>query len=102
VIDPTIRFAFVTIVAGQEVMVVLMTMSPLHMKEHGATLTLVGVSISMHVLGMYGFLAAGGRAGRPGRANPGHCGRAGPLPGRRGRWARVRVGAGPVLVMGRR
>lgn len=53
--DPPVRFAFVAIVAGHGVMVALMTMSPLHMKDHGATLTLVGISISIHVLGMYGF-----------------------------------------------
>lgn len=53
--DPQVRFAFVAIVAGHGVMVALMTMSPLHMKEHGGSLTLVGISISIHVLGMYGF-----------------------------------------------
>lgn len=53
--NPPVRFAFVAIVAGQGVMVALMTMSPIYMKQHGATLTLVGISISVHVLGMYGF-----------------------------------------------
>lgn len=53
--DPQVRFAFVALVAGHGVMVALMTMSPLHMKEHGGSLTLVGISISIHVLGMYGF-----------------------------------------------
>lgn len=58
--DPLVRFAFTAIVAGHGVMVALMTMSPLHMKEHGGSLTLVGVSISIHVLGMYGFSPAVG------------------------------------------
>jgi MFS family permease len=57
------------IVVGHLLMVGLMSMTPVHMDHGGATLTLVGLVISMHVAGMYalsplfGWLAD--RAGRP-------------------------------------
>jgi MFS family permease len=34
-------------------MVSLMSMAPVHLREHGATLTIVGLTISLHVAGMY-------------------------------------------------
>lgn len=34
-------------------MVALMSMAPIHLREHGATLTVVGLTISAHVAGMY-------------------------------------------------
>jgi MFS family permease len=34
-------------------MVALMSMAPVHLREHGATLTVVGLTISLHVAGMY-------------------------------------------------
>lgn len=57
------------IVVGHLLMVGLMSMTPVHMDHGGATLTLVGLVISLHVAGMYalsplfGWLAD--RAGRP-------------------------------------
>ena len=36
-------------------MVALMSMTAVHLEGHGASLTLIGVTISFHVLGMYGF-----------------------------------------------
>ncbi|TQM44376.1 MFS transporter [Pseudonocardia cypriaca] len=57
------------IVVGHLLMVALMSMTPVHMDHGGATLTLVGLVISLHVAGMYalsplfGWLAD--RAGRP-------------------------------------
>jgi MFS family permease len=57
------------IVVGHLLMVGLMSMTPVHMDHGGATLTVVGLVISLHVAGMYalsplfGWLAD--RAGRP-------------------------------------
>jgi MFS family permease len=42
-------------VVAQGVMVSLMTMTPLHLRDHGGSLELVGVVISLHVAGMYAF-----------------------------------------------
>lgn len=53
--SPVTRFAFVTVALGQTVMASVMTMTPVHMMRHGSTLTLVGIVISVHILGMYGF-----------------------------------------------
>jgi ABC-type polysaccharide/polyol phosphate export permease len=33
----------------------VMSMTPVHMKDHGATLVLVGFTISLHIAGMYAF-----------------------------------------------
>jgi MFS family permease len=52
--SPVTRFAFVTIVLGQTVMAAVMTMTPVHMADHGASLDVIGLTISVHVLGMYG------------------------------------------------
>jgi MFS family permease len=52
---PRARFAFVAVVLGHTVMGAVMTMTPLHMTDHGMSLTIVGITISVHVLGMYGF-----------------------------------------------
>src|SRR5699024_9526654 len=53
--SPLTRFAFVTVVLGHTVMAAVMTMTPVHMVDHGASLPLVGMTISVHVLGMYAF-----------------------------------------------
>jgi MFS family permease len=53
--SPVTRFAFVTVALGHTVMAAIMTMTPVHMMDHGSTLTLVGMAISVHVLGMYAF-----------------------------------------------
>lgn len=47
------RFAVVLIGCAHAVMVIVMVMTPLHMQHHGMTLELVGIVISLHVLGMY-------------------------------------------------
>lgn len=41
------------ILVGQAVMVAVMAMTPVHLVEHGASLRIVGFTISMHVAGMY-------------------------------------------------
>jgi MFS family permease len=42
-----------TMVVATGVMVSLMTMTPLHLRDHGGSLELVGFVISLHVAGMY-------------------------------------------------
>ena len=57
--------AIVALVAGQVVMVLVMTMTPLHMTEHGHGLDAVGLVISGHTFGMFAFSPISGRlAGR--------------------------------------
>ncbi|GIH65858.1 MFS transporter [Microbispora siamensis] len=51
--DPAARFAVVLIAVAHATMVMVMVMTPLHMQHHGMSLQLVGVVISLHVLGMY-------------------------------------------------
>jgi len=66
--NPRTRLAMSSIVLSQSVMVAVMTMAPVHLRHHGATLTIVGLTISLHIAGMFafsplfGFLAD--RAGR--------------------------------------
>jgi MFS family permease len=45
----------VAVMVSHTVMVGVMSMTPVHMGEHGATLRVVGVVISVHILGMYAF-----------------------------------------------
>lgn len=52
--DPRALVAILAIVCSQTVMVCVMVMTPVHMTEHGLSLSLVGVVISIHILGMYG------------------------------------------------
>jgi MFS family permease len=72
---PTALFAMVAIVCSQTVMVGVMVMTPVHMHEHGLSLTLIGVVLSVHILGMYG---------------------ASPVMG----WLADRIGAGRVIMVG--
>lgn len=48
------RTALVALLTSQVVMVSLMTMTPVHIAHQGGSLTIVGVTISLHVLGMFG------------------------------------------------
>ncbi|GAB3564326.1 MFS transporter [Spelaeicoccus albus] len=52
--NPDAIFAMVSIVAGQMMMTSVMVMTPIHMSHGGMSLTLIGVVISVHTLGMYG------------------------------------------------
>ncbi len=52
---PVARFAVVLIAVAHATMVMVMVMTPLHMQHHGMGLELVGIVISLHVLGMYAF-----------------------------------------------
>ncbi|HEY1104570.1 MAG TPA: MFS transporter [Agromyces sp.] len=52
--NPRALFAIFAIVCSHTVMVGVMVMTPVHMMAHGLSLSLVGVVISIHILGMYG------------------------------------------------
>ena len=58
---PTVALAVMALIAGQFVMVLIMTMTPLHMSDHGHDLTAVGVVISAHVFGMFALSPISGR-----------------------------------------
>ena len=58
---PNVPVAMVALVAGQFVMVLIMTMTPLHMAEHHHDLAAVGMVISGHTFGMYGLSPISGR-----------------------------------------
>ncbi|WP_308126139.1 MFS transporter [Nonomuraea ceibae] len=47
------RVAVVAILTAQVVMVAIMTMTPVHLTHHGGSITLVGITISLHIVGMY-------------------------------------------------
>jgi MFS family permease len=72
---PALAAGIAALALGHAVMVAVMVMTPLHMHHGGASLELIGVTISVHVLGMYFFS---------------------PLVG----WAADRFGRAPVLAAG--
>ncbi|HTZ44910.1 MAG TPA: MFS transporter [Jatrophihabitans sp.] len=51
--SPTLAVALTAIVTAQTVMVAVMTMAPVHMADEGGSLTVVGLTISLHIVGMY-------------------------------------------------
>ena len=54
-------FGLMAMLGGQVAMVLVMTMTPLHMHHHGAALPAIGLVISTHTLGMYGLAPLTGR-----------------------------------------
>jgi MFS family permease len=58
---PNVPVAMVALITGQVVMVLIMTMTPLHMTEHGHGLTAVGLVISGHTFGMFALSPLSGR-----------------------------------------
>lgn len=42
-----------TVASAHAVMVAVMAMTPVHMKDHGAALNIIGLTISLHIAGMY-------------------------------------------------
>jgi MFS family permease len=58
---PHVPVAIVALVAGQVVMVLIMTMTPLHMTDHGHSLGDVGLVISAHTFGMFALSPISGR-----------------------------------------
>lgn len=63
------RTAFIAVVSAQVVMVAVMTMTPVHLAAHGDSLTVIGLTISLHIVGMYALAPVAGwltdRAGAP-------------------------------------
>lgn len=51
--SPLARRAVLTVALSHAVMVALMSMTPVHLREHGASLNIVGLTISLHVAGMF-------------------------------------------------
>ncbi len=47
------RFAIFAVAASHGVMVAVMAMTPVHLLHHGAALTVIGLTISLHIAGMY-------------------------------------------------
>jgi MFS family permease len=58
---PHVPAAIAALVAGQFVMTLVMTMTPLHMSEHGHGLAAVGLVISGHTFGMFALSPISGR-----------------------------------------
>ena len=58
---PNVPVAIIALVAGMVVMVLIMTMTPLHMADHGHDLASIGLVISGHTFGMYGLSPISGR-----------------------------------------
>jgi MFS family permease len=58
---PAVLAAIVALVFGQVVMVLIMTMTPLHMTQHGHGLAAVGLVISGHTFGMFALSPLSGR-----------------------------------------
>jgi len=53
--DPSgVRTAIITLAFSHATMASVMSMTPVHLVDHGATLVIVGLTISLHVAGMYG------------------------------------------------
>ena len=47
------RYAIFAVAAAHGVMVSVMAMTPVHLLHHGATLTVIGLTLSLHIAGMY-------------------------------------------------
>jgi MFS family permease len=58
---PAVLAAVTALVFGQVVMVLIMTMTPLHMTQHGHGLAAVGFVISGHTFGMFALSPVSGR-----------------------------------------
>jgi MFS family permease len=58
---PSVLVALVTLVASQAVMVLIMTMTPLHLADHGHGLATVGFVLSAHMFGMFALSPISGR-----------------------------------------
>ncbi len=58
---PSVLVALVTLAAGQVVMVLIMTMTPLHLRDHGHGLATVGIVLSAHTFGMFALSPITGR-----------------------------------------
>ena len=52
-INAAARYAVAVIALSHAVMVALMSMTPVHLSSHGASISVVGFTISLHIAGMY-------------------------------------------------
>lgn len=53
--DPSgVRTGIVALALSHATMAAVMSMTPVHLVDHGATLVIVGLTISLHITGMYG------------------------------------------------
>jgi len=59
--EPSARAAVATIAAAHAVMVGVMVMTPVHMGHYGADVQLIGITISLHIFGMYALSPIFGR-----------------------------------------
>lgn len=50
---PRERFAILTVALSHATMVAVMSMTPVHLLHHGSTLTIIGLTISLHIAGMF-------------------------------------------------
>ena len=85
---PRVAMAVVAMIVGQVVMVGIMTMTPVHMDDHGHSLEAVGLVISAHTLGMFALSPLSGRL----------IGRFGPVPSILGAAAVLAASAGFAIV----
>lgn len=58
--SPKALIAVVTLVTSHAVMVAVMAMTPVHMNGHGASLAVIGLTISLHIAGMFALAPAAG------------------------------------------
>ena len=58
---PAVIVGLVTLLAGQVVMVLIMTMTPIHLVDHGHGLETVGLVLSAHTFGMFALSPISGR-----------------------------------------
>lgn len=74
--DPSgVRTGLIALALSHATMVGVMSMTPVHLVDHGATLVIVGLTISLHVAGMFGLSPVFG-------------------------WLSDRIGREPVIVVG--
>ena len=58
---PGVAFGLVAMATANFVMILVMTMAPLHIAEHHGSLNLVGVAVSAHIAGMFALSPVTGR-----------------------------------------
>ena len=58
--SPRVQYAIVSMVVGQAVMVLIMTMTPNHIRHAGEGLALIGLVIGVHTFGMFFFAPISG------------------------------------------
>jgi MFS family permease len=54
-VNPLARYAVVAVAFSHATMVAMMSMTPVHLYGHGATLVIVGFALSLHIAGMFAF-----------------------------------------------